>query len=147
MTGKSFPAFPTHAHPRFCVSGKRPMVLNLCQETSKCIRIFYHFSAPDWRMWLKSFPKKKLGGVSLQRRSSKYGIPFIKIRRSLQCLIFIMGVPILVRRHLYIETVPSPYHRANNMAANALATQGTRVLAALLLVQSFRITPVQHHKE
>ena len=25
MTGKTFPAFPAHAHPQFCVSGKRPM--------------------------------------------------------------------------------------------------------------------------
>ena len=24
-TGKTFPAFPTHAHPQFCVSDKRPM--------------------------------------------------------------------------------------------------------------------------
>ena len=26
VTGKTFPAFPAHAHPQFCVSGKRPMV-------------------------------------------------------------------------------------------------------------------------
>ena len=25
MTGKTFPAYPAHAHPQFCVSGKRPM--------------------------------------------------------------------------------------------------------------------------
>ena len=25
MTGKTFPAFPAHAHQQFCVSGKRPM--------------------------------------------------------------------------------------------------------------------------
>ena len=25
VTGKTFPAFPAHAHPQFCVSGKRPM--------------------------------------------------------------------------------------------------------------------------
>ena len=27
VTGKTFPAFPAHAHPQICVSGKRPMVL------------------------------------------------------------------------------------------------------------------------
>ena len=25
VVGKTFPAFPAHAHPQFCVSGKRPM--------------------------------------------------------------------------------------------------------------------------
>ena len=25
VTGKTFPAFPAHAHPQICVSGKRPM--------------------------------------------------------------------------------------------------------------------------
>ena len=33
-------------------------------------------------------------------------IPIMKIRRSSDSLIFIMGIPILVRRHLYIETTP-----------------------------------------
>ena len=35
------------------------------------------------------------------------GIPMLKIRRSRDRLIFNMGIPILVRRHLYIETTPS----------------------------------------
>ena len=30
MTGKTFPAFPAHAHPQFCVSGKRPIVVREC---------------------------------------------------------------------------------------------------------------------
>ena len=34
------------------------------------------------------------------------GISMLKIRRSRDCHIFNMGVPILVRRHLYIETAP-----------------------------------------
>ena len=37
----------------------------------------------------------------------RYGIHMLKIRRSRDRLIFNMGIPILVRRHLYIETVPS----------------------------------------
>ena len=27
VTGKTFPAIPAHAHPQFCVSGKRPIVI------------------------------------------------------------------------------------------------------------------------
>ena len=34
------------------------------------------------------------------------GIPMLKIRRSRDDLVFKMGIPILVRRHLYIETAP-----------------------------------------
>ena len=34
------------------------------------------------------------------------GILMLKIRRSQDCLIFNMVIPILVRRHLYTETVP-----------------------------------------
>ena len=34
------------------------------------------------------------------------GIPTLKIRRSRDRLIFNMGIPILVRQHLYTETVP-----------------------------------------
>ena len=37
-------------------------------------------------------------------RLSRYGISMLKIRRLRDCLIFNMGVPILVRWHLYIET-------------------------------------------
>ena len=35
-----------------------------------------------------------------------YGIPVLKIRRSGDRLIFSRGIPILVRRHFYIETTP-----------------------------------------
>ena len=37
----------------------------------------------------------------------RYGIPMLKIRWSRDRLIFNMGIPILVRRHLYIETPPA----------------------------------------
>ena len=36
------------------------------------------------------------------------GIPMLKIKRSQDRLIFNMGIPILVRRYLYIETPPPP---------------------------------------
>ena len=32
VTGKTFPAFPAHAHPQICVSGKRPMSPRLLQS-------------------------------------------------------------------------------------------------------------------
>ena len=34
------------------------------------------------------------------------GFPMLKIRWSRDCLIVNMGIPVLVRQHLYIETVP-----------------------------------------
>ena len=34
------------------------------------------------------------------------GIPMLMIRRSPDRLIFNMGIPILIRRHFYIETAP-----------------------------------------
>ena len=47
------------------------------------------------------------------RASSQYkdiypgmGIPMLKIRRSRDCLIFNMGILILIRQHLYIGMVP-----------------------------------------
>ena len=36
----------------------------------------------------------------------RYGIPMVKIRRSWDRRILNMGIPIMVRRHLYIETAP-----------------------------------------
>ena len=40
----------------------------------------------------------------------RYGIPMLKISRSWDRLIFNMGIPILVRRHIYIEMTPSFWH-------------------------------------
>ena len=37
-----------------------------------------------------------------------WGIPMLNIRRSRDRLIFNIGIPMLVRRHLYIEMVPGP---------------------------------------
>ena len=45
----------------------------------------------------------------------RYGIPMLKIRQSRDRLIFNMGIPILVSRHLYIETAPwTRYRRCQN---------------------------------
>ena len=40
---------------------------------------------------------------------SGMGIPMLKIRRSRNRLIFNVGIPILVRRHLYIQTAPASF--------------------------------------
>ena len=37
VTGKTFPAFPAHAHPQFCVSGKRPMTNQSCNNTAAVV--------------------------------------------------------------------------------------------------------------
>ena len=44
---------------------------------------------------------------------SRYAVSIIKIRRWSDRLIFIMGILILVRRHLYIETAPRERHHIN----------------------------------
>ena len=44
-------------------------------------------------------------GINIKSVFPRYGIPMLKIRRSWDRLIFNMEIPILVRRHLDIETV------------------------------------------
>ena len=54
------------------------------------------------------------------------GFPIIKITRSHYHLIFIMGIPILVKRDLYIETwVREMYGHYNNVKMGAMASQIT----------------------
>ena len=52
----------------------------------------------------RSGEKNIQGPVSISRPSFQVMSPMLKIRRSQDRLIFNMGMPILVRRHLYIET-------------------------------------------
>ena len=55
----------------------------------------------------KSLQKNKLDLVSISRPSFPgMGIRMLKMRRSWNCLIFNMGTPILVGRHLHIDTAP-----------------------------------------
>ena len=49
------------------------------------------------------------GLVLILRLSFQVWIPIIKIRWSWDYLIFIMGIPILVRQHLFIETASIVY--------------------------------------
>ena len=47
---------------------------------------------------------------------SRYDISIIKIRPSWDCLIFIMGIPILVRWHLFLEkSLPLFFKRVNDL--------------------------------
>ena len=59
VTGKMFPAFPAHAHPQFCVSGKRPIMITrligifiAITNDAICSRIFKDFIISRWR-WRK----------------------------------------------------------------------------------------------
>ena len=55
--------------------------------------LYSHISGPGTRLIIKTvFP-----GI---------GIPMLRIRRSRNRLILNMGIPILVRRHLYVEAAP-----------------------------------------
>ena len=52
----------------------------------------------------------------------RYGISMLKVRRSRDRLIFNMGIPILVRRHLYIETASwFPSQGASNMESVSMS--------------------------
>ena len=56
-----------------------------------------------------SYFQKYQGHVSIIKTVfSRYGIPMLKIRRSRDRLIFNMEIPILVRRHLYINKEAPP---------------------------------------
>ena len=58
----------------------------------------------DHEIW---WPDDVLGAVSIYKQSFLgMGIPIIKIWRSWDCLIFVVGIPIPVRQHLYIEIGP-----------------------------------------
>ena len=52
----------------------------------------------------------------------RYGDSHVKIRWSQDCLMFNMGIPILVRRHLYFETSPRLHPDFHPMYFDSLAT-------------------------
>ena len=55
------------------------------------------------------------------------GIPMLRIRQSWDRLIFNMGIPILVRQHLYIETAPWFLETTQQYGMYCLVHQGTGV--------------------
>ena len=74
---------------------------------SSCAKILWGITALQLCAGPTSWQFYDLGTVSIRRLSFPgMGIPMLKIRRSQHCLIFNMGIPILVRWHLYIETAP-----------------------------------------
>ena len=77
----------------------------------------YHFPALRWCRCVNSFLigdndpfilhiQYQEPGPRLNMFFPGMGIPMLKIRRSWDRLIFNMGIPKLVRRHLYIEMAP-----------------------------------------
>ena len=49
--GETFPAFPAHAHPQFCVSGKRPMALHCLQQSWLSLLTYSYVSRPHCSLW------------------------------------------------------------------------------------------------
>ena len=65
----------------------------------------------------------------------------IKIRWSWECLIFIMGIPILIRLHLYIETGPDGKNEFENLSylfAQFCGFQSNLVLLLILKMLCYR---------
>ena len=82
------------------------------------VNILSHFQLFLWQMFI--FYHSKFAGhvpcavewypgprLNIKTIFSGMGIPMLKIRRSVDRLIFNIGMPILVRQHLYIEMPPS----------------------------------------
>ena len=68
VTGKTFPAFPAHAHPQFCVSGKRPMASDAMHDVPS----FHHSWTPDVISVVQCWDTKKdVRNLSLKSFSFK----------------------------------------------------------------------------
>ena len=79
-----------------------------------------------------------LSSVTIYRPSFPgMGIPMLKIRRSPDRLIFNMGIPLLVRWHLYIETAPwvmaNAHHIVNDIFRYILWNWNYNILLKILL--------------
>ena len=68
--------------------------------TVYCVMYGIHSQALVTTSWWLGFR------LNIRTVFPRYGIPMLKIRRSWDRLFFNMGIPILVRRHLYIEMAP-----------------------------------------
>ena len=60
------------------------------------------------------------------------GSPMLKIRQSWDRLIFNMGIPILVRRHFYIDETPPEYHVLYCVTAGPPTHWGVNKMAKVL---------------
>ena len=89
------------------------LIFDSCLQLSggDTCQIWMWFKEPDMYFWkIKNFLNREINGQgpdSIQRcRLTSTGNLIVEIRRSHDRLISTMGVPILVRRHLYIESGP-----------------------------------------
>ena len=80
----------------------RNIIMNFQKRKDKIYKKLWLFELRPSPVWIRN-----LGPVFLKTVFPRYGIPMLKIRRSRDRLIFNMGIPILVRRHIYNETAPS----------------------------------------
>ena len=93
----------------YCVSNQLHSVINQ-------IRLKQAFQYHMKKSYRKILQVLKAPGSCLNMRPSfpGMGIPMLKIRRSWDRLIFNMGIPIWVRRHLYIKTALDGYWDSTN---------------------------------
>ena len=79
---------------------------------------------------------KQVGGwYNIKMSYNSVGIPIIKIRRSLDSLIFIMGIPVLIRWCLYNESAHRSLTSWSDMLFNLISTD----VLEFFLILSFSI--------
>ena len=88
MTGKTFPAFPAHAHLQFCVSGKRPIPYHITPQHITS----HHVTVPaDILAWLYASYKSVFYLIQPSHRKSVENIFYIFIPESntmLRCRVY-----------------------------------------------------------
>ena len=108
-------------------------------------RTYFHFPLISWHLRRCSSLKTFLGLYSLRRRRlTGIGIPIINLRRSDDRLRFIMGIPILIRRHLLSEQRPWWKFRQGPQSLYSLSSKTSyhQTLWSLKALR-FRLTPFQ----
>ena len=60
VTGKTFPAFPAHAHPQFYVSGKRPIWPLIVFEIPRSPAISHHCDCISLFTWVYGYEQNHL---------------------------------------------------------------------------------------
>ena len=81
-------------------------IMNECGIVRFEFKVWFGEGYPTWHQ----SPAESGPRLNIKTVFPMYGIPMLKIRRSRDRLIFNMGNPILVRRHLYIETAAFSRH-------------------------------------
>ena len=110
-----------------------------CLDVPNCVEIPYVLPLPQMLVILSC--RSAEWAVSIHGPSFPgIGIPTLKIRRSRDRLIFNMGIPLLVRRHIHIEMAPSlislPCFAGRSKMIGCIASIGRQDIVQVLLVVS-----------